>query len=315
MVRQSVTVLNQTPSAFRVLTDAARTGERRNALRWVMFGGEALELTSLAPWYDLASGDGPRLVNMYGITETTVHVTWRPISEPDLASGASVIGRAIPDLALHLTDRRLEPVPFSVAGEIFVGGAGPARGYLGRSALSAERFVPDPWSDRPGERLYKTGDLARRRADGDLEYLGRADHQVKIRALPHRARRGRGGARRPTRRRRCGRAGTRRRSAAKARNTWRPTSCSKPKRWSQPPSCAGRYKTSFLPTWCRRRSSSSSPCRSMPTASWTGQPCTPGPDLLDRAGPGRHASTQPERRDPGGDLGRSPGAQTSRRGR
>jgi acyl carrier protein len=121
---------------------------------------------------------------MYGITETTVHVTWRPLTVADTRTSGSRIGRHLPDLRLHVLDRHLMPVPIGVAGEVHVGGAGLARGYLGRSALTAERFVPDPFSGAGGERLYRSGDLARYLPDGDLEYLGRADHQVKV--LGHR---------------------------------------------------------------------------------------------------------------------------------
>jgi long-subunit acyl-CoA synthetase (AMP-forming) len=119
---------------------------------------------------------------MYGITETTVHVTYRPLSLQDTAEG-SVIGCPIPDLQLYLLDRNREPVPIGVAGEIYVGGAGVARGYLNRPELNQERFIPDIF--RPGEdrRLYKSGDQARRLVSGDIEYLGRIDQQVKIRGF------------------------------------------------------------------------------------------------------------------------------------
>ncbi|HEY4593041.1 MAG TPA: AMP-binding protein, partial [Thermoanaerobaculia bacterium] len=143
-------------------------------------GGEALDPASLGPWLERHGEERPLLVNMYGITETTVHVTYRPLTEADL-TGGSRIGRPIPDLAVHLLDAFLRPVPLGVPGEIHVGGAGLARGYLDRPGLTAERFVPDPFSGMPGARLYRSGDLARRRPDGDLEYLGRIDHQVKIR--------------------------------------------------------------------------------------------------------------------------------------
>ncbi len=186
--RERVTVLNQTPSAFRQLIAAEEAalakGEGPLALRFVLFGGEALELRSLAPWWDRHPDDRPLLVNLYGITETTVHVTYRPVRRADLAAGkGSVIGGPIPDLSLHLLDRAHQPVPIGVAGELYVGGAGLALGYLGWPDLTAERFLPDAWSGRAGERLYRSGDLARRRPDGDLEYLGRADQQVKVRGF------------------------------------------------------------------------------------------------------------------------------------
>jgi amino acid adenylation domain-containing protein len=185
---EGVTVLNQTPSAFQQLiqadgekTEAERAGL---ALRLVIFGGEALDLGSLRPWYAHHAPDAPRLVNMYGITETTVHVSYRPLDVADLAaSHRSPIGVAIPDLCLRLLDAHLQLVPVGVPGEICVGGAGLARGYLGRPELTAERFVPDPFSGEPGARLYRSGDLARYRPDGELDYLGRRDQQVKVRGF------------------------------------------------------------------------------------------------------------------------------------
>lgn len=186
LLREQVTVLNQTPSAFRQLIRAEEMAEAPNslALRFVIFGGEALELQSLKPWFDRHGDRCPQLVNMYGITETTVHVTYRPIRAADVTStSGSMIGRAIADLHTYVLDQQLQPVPINVPGELYVGGVGVGRGYLRRPELTAERFIPDPFSDQPGARLYRTGDLARYRPDGDLEYLGRLDHQVKIRGF------------------------------------------------------------------------------------------------------------------------------------
>ena len=185
LIRERVTVLNQTPSAFRQLIHADLAGSKADlALRSVIFGGEALELQTLRPWFERYGDERPLLVNMYGITETTVHVTYRPIRMRDIESGAgSVIGQPIPDLQLYLLDAAGEPVPIGVPAEIHVGGAGVARGYLNRSELTAQRFIPDPFSGIPGSRLYRTGDLARRLESGDVEYLGRIDHQVKIRGF------------------------------------------------------------------------------------------------------------------------------------
>jgi acyl-coenzyme A synthetase/AMP-(fatty) acid ligase len=152
------------------------------SLRLVIFGGEALEMRSLRGWFERHGDEQPRLVNMYGITETTVHVTYRPLSLADLGR-ASVIGEAIEDLQVYVLDAHGQPAPLGVSGELFVGGAGVARGYLGRPELTAERFVPDPFSAEPGARLYRSGDLARRLPDGELEYLGRGDRQVKIRGF------------------------------------------------------------------------------------------------------------------------------------
>jgi amino acid adenylation domain-containing protein len=185
LVREGVTVLNQTPAAFRQLVQAdLALPPAAFALRYVVFGGEALELQSLRPWFDRYGDEKPLLVNMYGITETTVHVTYRPIRIADLDAGAgSVIGVPIPDLQLYVLDVHGQIVPIGVAGEMYVGGAGVARGYLNRPELSAERFIPDPFRAGAGRHLYRSGDLARRLPNGDLEYLGRIDHQVKIRGF------------------------------------------------------------------------------------------------------------------------------------
>jgi len=182
LARERVTVLNQTPSAFRQLIQAEeRMGQPVElALRLVIFGGEALEMQSLKPWFDRHGDQSPQLVNMYGITETTVHVTYRPIGIQDLEAG-SVIGVPIPDLQIYILDEQRQPMPIGVPGELYVGGAGVARGYLNRPELTAEKFIPNPFDQTPGARLYQTGDLARWRVDGDIEYLGRLDNQVKIR--------------------------------------------------------------------------------------------------------------------------------------
>lgn len=182
LARERVTVLNQTPSAFRQLQHAEADAAPAEglALRYVVFGGEALDLRSLRPWFERHGDEKPRLVNMYGITETTVHVTVRPLSRADADSG-SLIGVPLPDLQLFLLDSERRPVPTGVPGELYVGGAGLARGYLNRLELTAERFISSPFA--PGERLYKTGDLARRLPNDELEYLGRSDQQVKIRGF------------------------------------------------------------------------------------------------------------------------------------
>jgi amino acid adenylation domain-containing protein/non-ribosomal peptide synthase protein (TIGR01720 family) len=193
--RHRITVLNQTPSAFRQLTAGeARAGVAHDlALRLVIFGGEALDFADLRPWFERHGDERPQLVNMYGITETTVHVTYRPVRAANIdATPGSAIGRPLPDLRLLCLDRHGEPVPFGVPGELFVGGAGVTRGYLGRPELTAERFEPFPESASPvGEknafnrqdRCYRTGDLGRILPNGDVLYLGRADQQVKIRGF------------------------------------------------------------------------------------------------------------------------------------
>ncbi|MFD6397493.1 amino acid adenylation domain-containing protein [Nocardia sp. NPDC060249] len=183
LAEHRVTVLNQTPSAFAELVraDAERTGIPL-ALRLIVFGGEALEPTRLAGWYSRHAGDAPRLVNMYGITETTVHVTHLALDAAHADSSASAIGRGLPGLDVYVLDSALRPVPDGVEGEIYIGGTQLARGYLGRPGLTAARFVANPFAV-PGQRLYRSGDLARRTSDGSLEYRGRADDQVKIRGF------------------------------------------------------------------------------------------------------------------------------------
>jgi amino acid adenylation domain-containing protein len=191
LARERVTVLNQTPKAFRQLIPAAvAPGAPALSLRWVIFGGEALQARSLAPWVerfgdgsDRSGSRGPGLVNMYGITETTVHVTWHRVLRREVESGwGSRIGVPIPDLSLRVLDQYGQPVPMGVEGEMCVGGPGLAMGYLGRPDLTAERFVPDPWNT-PGARLYRSGDLGCFRTASDLEYLRRADQQVKVRGF------------------------------------------------------------------------------------------------------------------------------------
>ncbi|MCY8333365.1 amino acid adenylation domain-containing protein, partial [Bacillus spizizenii] len=186
LVKEGVTVLNQTPSAFYQLMQAEREQSdlgQALSLRYVIFGGEALELSRLEDWYNRHPENRPQLINMYGITETTVHVSYIELDRSMAALRAnSLIGCGIPDLGVYVLDERLQPVPPGVAGELYVSGAGLARGYLGRAGLTAERFIADPFGP-PGTRMYRTGDVARLRADGSLDYVGRADHQVKIRGF------------------------------------------------------------------------------------------------------------------------------------
>ncbi|MFD1299951.1 AMP-binding protein, partial [Lysobacter gummosus] len=182
LVREGVTVLNQTPSAFRALI--AAQSEHEHKLRTIVFGGEALELSTLVPWLQRNPTSRTQLINMYGITEITVHATYRPITEADVAvPRGSPIGQAIADLRLYVLDGQGEPVPVGVTGELYVAGAGVARGYLNREELTAQRFLPDRFDPDPQARMYKTGDLGRWLADGTIEYLGRNDFQVKIRGF------------------------------------------------------------------------------------------------------------------------------------
>ncbi|WP_181763539.1 non-ribosomal peptide synthetase [Streptomyces albidus (ex Kaewkla and Franco 2022)] len=187
LVERGVTVLSQTPSAFRQLVRADRArpalGDRL-ALRHVVFGGERLDFGPLGEWYARHPQDAPRLANMYGITETTVHVTHTAISGQDVteSSSESRIGRPLTDLRTYVLDRWLRPVPPGTVGEVYVAGPGLARGYTGRPGLTAARFVADPFGP-PGERMYRTGDLARRAFDGELFYEGRSDGQVQLRGF------------------------------------------------------------------------------------------------------------------------------------
>ncbi|WP_054532742.1 non-ribosomal peptide synthetase [Herpetosiphon geysericola] len=181
---EGVTVLNQTPSAFRqlIISDAEHALPSRLDLRYVIFGGEALNVGALQPWFERHGDVRPQLVNMYGITETTVHVTYRPLTLHDAQNPqTSPIGAPIPDLDLYVLDDHYQPVPFGIAGELYVGGAGLARGYWNRPELTNERFIQHPFAATG--RLYKTGDLVRRLANNEIEYLGRRDNQVKIRGF------------------------------------------------------------------------------------------------------------------------------------
>ena len=176
--RHAVTVLHFVPSMLRPFLDEASVSACRS-LRLVVCSGEALPPT-------LARRSlcrlGARLENLYGPTEASVDVTRWSCSPAALESASTVpIGRPIDNTRIHLLDRFMEPVPARVAGELFIAGAGLARGYHRRPALTAERFVPDPFDEAGGGRLYRTGDLARYRVDGAVEFLGRVDDQVKIR--------------------------------------------------------------------------------------------------------------------------------------
>ncbi|MFF0359567.1 amino acid adenylation domain-containing protein [Streptomyces fungicidicus] len=178
LVEQRVTVLSQTPEAFRQLAaEEAGTGAEL-ALRHVVFGGEALDGSHLRTWL-AGHPDGPLLTNMYGITETTVHATSATVAPTGPVPG---IGTPLPHLRVSVLDPALQPMPPGFTGELYIGGAGLARGYLHRPGLTAQRFVADPYGP-PGARLYRTGDLGVRRADGSLDFAGRADRQVKIRGF------------------------------------------------------------------------------------------------------------------------------------
>ncbi|WP_145956680.1 non-ribosomal peptide synthetase, partial [Xenorhabdus budapestensis] len=183
---QKVTVLNQTPGAFYAFIEASLNMDAEFPhLRYVIFGGDKLNPVQLKPWWDHYGDHSPALINMYGITETTVHVTCRKLTQDD-AITASNIGRPLNDMYAYVLNHAGQPVPIGAPGELYIGGAGLARGYLNRPELTAERFVANPFATdedkaRGYSRLYKTGDLVRWLSDGNLEYLGRNDFQVKIR--------------------------------------------------------------------------------------------------------------------------------------
>ncbi|MGW0868441.1 amino acid adenylation domain-containing protein [Streptomyces sp. NPDC002611] len=186
LVRErGVTVLNQTPSAFYQFIEADRlAAEPLPALRRIIFGGEALDLGRLRGWTERHGTDTPELVNMYGITETTVHVTHRVLTEADFGPDDSVspIGGPIPGLTTYLLDDRLRLVPPGKVGAIYVSGDQVSLGYLGRPGLTAGRFVANPFAD-DGSRMYHTGDLAIRTLDGELQFTGRADDQVQLKGF------------------------------------------------------------------------------------------------------------------------------------
>ncbi|ASA20601.1 non-ribosomal peptide synthetase [Paenibacillus donghaensis] len=175
---EKVTVLNQTPSAFyRLMNEEAKLSEAELCLRYLIFGGEALQAGMLKKWkerYPLT-----KLINMYGITETTVHVTYKEITDQEIESGRSNIGRPLPTVTAYVMNDALKLQPVGIPGELCVGGTGVSRGYLNRAELTYSKFIQNPY--KPGERLYRSGDIVRLLPDGDLEYLGRKDQQVKIR--------------------------------------------------------------------------------------------------------------------------------------
>lgn len=186
LIHEKVTVLNQTPSAFFQLLRAEQAKSKAvYSLRYIVFGGEALEFQGLRPWFDRYGDSAPALVNMYGITETTVHVTYKRVRIDDLEKKqGSVIGEPISDLKLYVLREDGTQAATDEEGEMFVGGAGVARGYLNRPQLTSERFIHDPFSkEQSSTKLYRTGDLARVLSSGEIEYLGRIDHQVKIRGF------------------------------------------------------------------------------------------------------------------------------------
>ncbi|MCI3934555.1 amino acid adenylation domain-containing protein [Streptomyces sp. AN091965] len=178
LLTQRVTVLNQTPSAFSALAQADRGAQGDLLVRLLIFGGEPLDVKLLAPWFARYSPARCHVVNMFGITETTVHVTAHSVTPADVAGESRSVGRPLPGWSVSVRDPRGRVLPPGAAGEIHVGGAGVAHGYLGNPELTRQHFVLDDVSD---ERLYRSGDRGRLRPDGRLDHLGRLDDQVKIR--------------------------------------------------------------------------------------------------------------------------------------
>jgi amino acid adenylation domain-containing protein len=188
--RGGVSVLNQTPSAFYQLSDVeVRRVARRLHLRWIIFGGEALKPARLKQWKE--KYPDTRFMNMFGITETTIHVTYKEIGEREMDLNTGNIGGPLSTLSVYVIDRNLSLVPVGVPGELVVAGEGLARGYLNRPELTNEKFLRGSrgqflQKEPPGRRrqkIYRSGDLGRWLPDGDIEYLGRIDHQVKIRGF------------------------------------------------------------------------------------------------------------------------------------
>ncbi len=187
IANERVTLLCQTPTAFRQLSAAAcaRPEMEPLALRRIILAGEALDFESLRPWIVRSGDTAPELINMYGPTEATVYATYRRVTLADLDAGrGSVIGIPLPDARIFILDAEQRPCTIGTPGELHIGGAGLARGYLRRDDLTAERFIR--WRPEPGrteQRLYRSGDLARWTNDGEVEYLGRMDQQIKIRGF------------------------------------------------------------------------------------------------------------------------------------
>ena len=189
--KEKVTILNQTPCVFYQFSEIARNNNhiKQLKLRYIIFGGEALNYSKLTPWFDVYKYDNPKLVNMYGITETTVHVTYNKISKNTIKQSRNKIGKVIPDLKAYVLSGDLSPLPIGAIGELYIGGAGLARGYLNQPRLTKEKFIPNPFQTKEekqqnkNSRLYKTGDLVGWLPSGELEYIGRTDFQIKIRGF------------------------------------------------------------------------------------------------------------------------------------
>jgi acyl-coenzyme A synthetase/AMP-(fatty) acid ligase/acyl carrier protein len=177
VAEENVTILQVVPSVLQIVVEQ-KEFEKCRSLRHVFSGGEALSAAVCETFFERLSES--RLTNVYGPTETAMHVTIWDCELGDVQRTIP-IGRPVGNTQTYVFDERMHPVPIGVAGELYIGGAQVARGYANRPDLTAERFVPDPYGREPGGRLYRTGDRSRHRADGGIEFLGRIDHQVKIR--------------------------------------------------------------------------------------------------------------------------------------
>lgn len=248
LAAERVTVLSQTPSAFSQLILAAEIRDAdpsELSLRYVIFAGERLDAAALRPWLDRFGDEAPAMVNMYGITEVTVHATFGPVRAEDAVGGESAIGSPLGDLDLVLLDGDLARVPVGEVGEIYVAGPGLARGYFGDPARTADRFVPNPFPDVPGARLYRSGDLAVRSPDGRLVYRGRIDDQIKLRGFRIELGRSSSGSW-PTR------ASPRQPPGASNRpmtSGWSPSSSPRPGTLSTTRNCAPSSPSTCRPTW------------------------------------------------------------------
>jgi amino acid adenylation domain-containing protein len=185
MVNQHrVTVLNQTPGAFYKFIDAAFELHEKNLnLRYIIFGGDKLDPSKLGKWIKIYPADHVSLINMYGITETTIHVTYHRLTDEEIYNndGSSNIGKPLPETRVYILDEALQLVPAGVYGEIYVAGTGLSSGYLNRPDLTRERFISNPFEE--GRLMYRSGDIGRWLFDGTIEYLDRIDSQVQIRGF------------------------------------------------------------------------------------------------------------------------------------
>ncbi|MFK4011502.1 non-ribosomal peptide synthetase [Bacillus cereus] len=184
MLKEKVTVLNQTPSYFKHLIkeDSEYKGSEKLCLRYIIFGGETLYFEMLRPWFDKYGDKYPKVINMYGITETTVHVTYYEVLMNDLNNKAgSIIGKPIPDLNVYIVNNDMQVQPIGVPGEIVIGGEGVTKGYYNKKSLTEERFVEKSIYPNRKEFLYRSGDLGKILPNGQIEYLGRIDKQVQLR--------------------------------------------------------------------------------------------------------------------------------------